>query len=777
MFNHYAFICKYLHKIKFTNQLIHVLLIGLALALVLVTLIITWLKYPQFLYLYRDGEYNLWISHQTSMWSRPFDLTSINPLQGMTSMLVTINPYFDPGQWIFFSHLSENTKIISSYSIYALEIILSTFAMGIVLNFSRLHSFISSLLIAFILLPPFNFSFGLSGWLAVSPTFAHTISMSNLCTIICWKLGNFSYHSKLVAILKNMLLICIFVTIVLCILLQAPFYNVGLCLGMGIILTYVTFCSNSREQIFWLTVAGLTLFTSLYLLGLPEFYLSAKASTVRFANHSVLPSNWFDILKSTDRKTFYKALDPNMLCTIGGGGFYCPSFPGWPMSLSTTWINMAIILGSFTVWSCMPRRTAKLGFAFAATWILLFLIIIILNLMISIFGIGILSLIILPSWLYLVMYPIGAIFAIQVLAWPMGIAVSKTNIKFSPIHISFLMLFIAVIISIGWLLSFRGARLHHHSNKSLLEDSSTVLLVGRHPLTPIIESIKNEISLTPNKLFNGSVATIYGTAEGSLRRATNVTATKHVTLGQFEEFLIAAAKSGSSHDLLDLWAWNIPTLSEYGQGLSKPLLFYTSKFLSNRDDAIESHFSFPHRPNIDILRALGVRFIITDASLNNDKCILHTKINAGSSSTIFLYELHNPNLGNYSPTKLLPLKDIKFFKQLLISNPNVLESNAYVENPLSTPLTQAYDAKLYFQKGGIHVTAKSKGTSALLLPIQFSNCYKVDMSPNVKIMRANLIHTLIVFTGNLDTTLQWELHWLHSHCRMKDVEEMNKYFL
>src|SRR5690348_5315527 len=82
---------------------------------VIIAFTLIWRKFPELLYNYRDGEYNLWISLKYIEWAHPFDLTSINPLQGMTSMLVTLNSYFDPGQWVFFLKLPNDLKILSSY--------------------------------------------------------------------------------------------------------------------------------------------------------------------------------------------------------------------------------------------------------------------------------------------------------------------------------------------------------------------------------------------------------------------------------------------------------------------------------------------------------------------------------------------------------------------------------------------------------------------------------------------------------------------------------------
>jgi hypothetical protein len=81
----------------------------------------------------------------------------------------------------------------------------------------------------------------------------------------------------------------------------------------------------------------------------------------------------------------------------------------------------------------------------------------------------------------------------------------------------------------------------------------------------------------------------------------------------------------------------------------------------------------------------------------------------------------------------------------------------------------------HFERGAVHVSATSRGPSALLLPVQFSHCFRLlpEQADVVKVLRANLIHTLILFTGELDVRLKWEFSfWRNGGCRLRDAEDV-----
>ena len=122
-------------------------------------------------------------------WAYPFDVTAMNPFQGMTSMLMAVNPYFNPGTWIFQTGLPEVPKQVVSFIVYFVEVTASTFVLAVTLGFSRQFAFVGALWLAFLLFPPFNFVYGLQGWLATSPIYGHTLSLSNLLLVAFMNIG------------------------------------------------------------------------------------------------------------------------------------------------------------------------------------------------------------------------------------------------------------------------------------------------------------------------------------------------------------------------------------------------------------------------------------------------------------------------------------------------------------------------------------------------------------------------------------------------------------
>jgi len=82
----------------------------IAYAVTLASFIVIWFSHPILLYIGRDANLSLWLSKAYADWAYPLDVTAMNPFQGMTSMLMAVNPYFNPGTWIFQTGLPEVPK-------------------------------------------------------------------------------------------------------------------------------------------------------------------------------------------------------------------------------------------------------------------------------------------------------------------------------------------------------------------------------------------------------------------------------------------------------------------------------------------------------------------------------------------------------------------------------------------------------------------------------------------------------------------------------------------
>ena len=725
----------------------------IAYGVTLTCFVIVWFRHRTLLYMGRDAQLSLWLHKAYLDWAHSFDVTAMNPMQGMTSMLVAMNPYFNPGAWIFQTELPEMLKLVASFVVYFLEVTLSTVALGVALGFSRPFSFVASLWLAFLLFPPFNFVYGLQGWLATSPTYGHTLTLSNLIIIAFLKIGDTSPgNSGFVGLLaRNWLLAtCIFLLVVL-IVLAAPFYNGGLLIGTFLLGGAIFLASTSYRAAFWRLGAGVYVLSCCAALHFFEFFAGARAYSARFsaAEISVL-----QLLAAGDSSSSLITNARNLLC---GWGIFCDRLAAWPGALTGSyWLQVSIILGGIAVALRMPTPLARIGAVFTTLWVVLLLV-----------WIGAsLGLIVQPPfapiYFYLMMYPFWAFFSLYAGVTLIDLIKVRVAPRAPPVRHQWM----PAGLCVGALALLP---LFHASPSHVLRWHSPSVRIE----TPLIEILRKEISLRPGQAYRGSVATLLGSAGSPLRKLLLENDQQPLKPFDFEKFFRKLIlDTGSTHDLLDLWWQDIPTLSEYGQGRSKALMFYVWNIFNAPTDPKDYNFAFPRVANIDILRALGVRFIITDLELPSNNTRVRRIVPLKDDINLYLYELSGPNLGGFSPRKVsVQISPSELLERIRLG-PALLESEAFASSSVAEKLVSAERAQMIFERGAVHVTASSPGTSALLLPVQFSHCFRLEPAQGVRMLRANLIHTLLIFSGELDVRLKWEFSfWRNSDCRRQDADD------
>ena len=83
------------------------------------------------------------------------------------------------------------------------------------------------------------------------------------------------------------------------------------------------------------------------------------------------------------------------------------------------------------------------------------------------------------------------------------------------------------------------------------------------------------------------------------------------------------------------------------------------------------------------------------------------------------------------------------------------------------------------QRDGFRITAESDGRSLLLLPVQFSRCFRLkpaspgsDVS-SARLIRANGVLTLFEFQGRIDARVSFNFGLLGNHkCRLQDMRDL-----
>jgi hypothetical protein len=98
---------------------------------------------------------------------------------------------------------------------------------------------------------------------------------------------------------------------------------------------------------------------------------------------------------------------------------------------------------------------------------------------------------------------------------------------------------------------------------------------------------------------------------------------------------------------------------------------------------------------------------------------------------------------------------------------------AVLPEPVAVSLTPARDMQLKVIRNGLHVSGKSAGTSLVILPQQFTHCL-VPADRRVKLVRANLMMTGLLFSGEVDTDITFEYGIFSAGCRRADLADMKQ---
>ena len=281
--------------------------------------------------------------------------------------------------------------------------------------------------------------------------------------------------------------------------------------------------------------------------------------------------------------------------------------------------------------------------------------------------------------------------------------------------------------------------------------------------TPIMKVLSNEIELKSGNNFNGRVATFTG-----LSLPDNLDWAK---LGYLDYLLRNEYKT--EHRSLSLWFANIPTLWEYNAFITPAFYQFTKKFFSKDGDIQTRNVMVWREINLKMLSLLGVRFIVTDKAEESFK--QRETVQMGSLGTHHLYEIVDTNLGQYSPVNAIKLNKLTDILNLMSLNEFDPKLSFITNTETPKKLTLATNVVLTINQQRIDITARSKSTSVLILPFEFSNCIKlIDKNTGLEIdkFRANGLLVGLSFNKNLDATLQFNINPFDTlGCRKLDAKD------
>jgi len=244
----------------------------------------------------------------------------------------------------------------------------------------------------------------------------------------------------------------------------------------------------------------------------------------------------------------------------------------------------------------------------------------------------------------------------------------------------------------------------------------------------------------------------------------------------YHQDLALANATGNELRVMGLHYFDVPGLFQYTQTISPFLYALTTRLLALPGDRQIRSVLTLRRIEPRILAMLGVRYVVTDRPYVGPATLRASM--AADDRTLLLYELGQPNVGDYSPTVVTGSGTAAAIIARL-SAPDFDPRHEVIAD-LPEPesgLVPARDVRLTFDGASLKLEAESEGRSILLLPLEFSRCLVAAGTGGVKplLFRADLLETGVLFSGRLDVELSIRTGaFLHPACRLEDYFDAGK---
>jgi hypothetical protein len=245
---------------------------------------------------------------------------------------------------------------------------------------------------------------------------------------------------------------------------------------------------------------------------------------------------------------------------------------------------------------------------------------------------------------------------------------------------------------------------------------------------------------------------------------------------QYNEFLT----------LDNLWADRVPTANEYSQ-LVTPQAIYFVHQLFKRNLSVDLNWFRPWINTgggsfallFRIFPALGVRYVGGFEQFHVDgmeelRSVSFPRRGPRSPPGQWvIYEIPDVNLGNYSPTEVTSVRSAAEIVAALSAANFDFTRQVVLSTDIRDQLVPARNTKLSVIRGGLHFSGHSDGASLVVLPLQYSNCLRAR-DDRARLVRANLIMTGVIFSAAVDTDILFDYGIFSPKCRRADFADMKQ---
>jgi hypothetical protein len=696
-----------------------------------------------------DGHWASWSARGVLEWGGFLDFSPFSPLVGTGSLFAPNLPWLNPGALALAIPASLPVRHLASMLVYLVELSASLYLLYRHLEFSREQSFLATMLYVCIFFIPFNGWTLTLPWYVLAPANAHLIAMMNVATIALIRVG----YERLAF---RLLFAFVFWAALFVAFASAPVTSTTYVPVYAVLWIAVSIRSGAEKNgVVWRCGTIAFALVVLGLIGVPS-YLAATATMSARGDSSpamfhpgrrlLSPAYWQELL------SIFPVCSNHMQ-------LMCPS-------AIIGWFEIVALAGAVVLVFASSGVKRRYGLTIIALLALLHF-----YALLSVQQVlGRLHTVSTP-YLMWALFPLAAPAAIAagsvVGRWLLGRQAASST--WAPAVGSCL---IAGVALVAWVRVIQP---------------NLPRLPGRGPLGlppiahvpankgPIVDYLQQHIGLQPGGEFRGYASTFLGVPGGVVRTASGALDDRM----RYSTYLagrdIVFDHFGNSFQMMDLWNNGIPTLEEYGQWVSKQMFYFSRDLLAQPQDELDPYqagiFLYRFRPQL--LRALGVRFVIADGALSDPSIELVLTETGKAGATVNLYEIKGANLGQFSPTQVIVAREYSAAVAAL-REPRDLENQVVLSFGRSD-LERASHSRLVALRDGYHLTASAPGRAMLVLPVQFSHCWEIEDSrdPVVpRIFRANMVQTGILFKDNLDARLRFKFEPWSATCRLEDARDL-----
>jgi hypothetical protein len=730
----------------------------LGLLLLLAALVPGWHKHQLLLFVHGDG--HLYLSHYKHLHSLTSagEVTAIEPYMGMGSIFLPTSTWLNPGLYLLQRLEDPFWRLAVCYAIILAEFYCSLIVLARAFHMPPILGVVASQLVCIGLFPPVLIGFPTAVY--INPVVGHVLAVGNVALAVFLWQGTGSRW-------RNLTLALAFPLLVLYGIHCEALWPAVLSLTFGFFALIFLVLSRSRREVWWKVGTVALTVLLLVLLGVHDFYRGLASGVAREVFLHEITGN---VQSWSDTGVLFSAriFPYNALKVIG---------------------QILLLLGAILDWRCARRQGWR---PLGAGVVLFFLVMACLDFVFVYVWVNWTQPP--PSYFLIAAYaPLalvaargyGACFQ-QVWLWlrlrsrltaPAGEGDSSGSCWGSARR---------RLLAVGGLALLPGAvgaivfPLKYVSpiERALFGTlkRATRFLYGPGG-SPLLDELLANIQLLPGKRFNGSVCSpvFNGPACQVSKVRTDVFEPAHLGVGM-------GFTCGIDNRLifLNLWHSSIPTLEEYSQMVSPFYYYMVSRRMMRPEDWKSRNWIFILHPDFPLLQAMGCRYVLSDRHFDHPQLSRRqTRKSPYLPCELHLYELSNPNLGHYSPTQVVHCPDADSTLQAIASPQFDFTSKVVLHEPLEADLVPASGGQMTLQRNGLHVRARSDGTSLLLLPTQFSHCLvarEQDGSPSTaRLLRANLCQTAVLFQGDLDIVLRLEYGpFTNARARLQDVEDIRR---